>query len=88
MWLPCELEALAIAVSLKHYDYYILQSTMRTRVLTDSKPCVLSYKKLQRGQFSSSPKKKPSLMNIDCSNNPLGDDEDDGQGGGGGLITR
>ena len=54
--MPCELEALAIAVSLKHYSYYIIQSNKRTRILTDSRPCVLAYKKLQRGQFSSSPK--------------------------------
>ena len=54
--IPCELEALAIAVSLKHFDYLILQSTKRTRVLTDSRPCVLAYKKLQRGQFSHNPR--------------------------------
>ena len=33
-----------------------MQSTKRTRVLTDSRPCVLAYKKLQRGQFSNNPK--------------------------------
>ena len=54
--LPCELEALAISVSLKHFSYYIIQSNLKTRVLTDSRPCVLAYKKLLKGQFSSSPK--------------------------------
>ena len=54
--LPCELEALSISVSLKHFAYFIIQSTSKTRILTDSRPCVLSYKKLLRGQFSTSPK--------------------------------
>ena len=54
--LPCDLEALAIGVSIKHFAYYISQSKKRTRVLTDSLPCVLAYKKLLRGEFSSSPK--------------------------------
>ena len=53
---PCELEALCIAASIKHYAYYISQSHNRTRILTDSRPCVLAYKKLKRGEFSSSPK--------------------------------
>ena len=44
--LPCELEALSIAVSIKHYAYYIGQSTVTTRILTDSKPCVQAFKKL------------------------------------------
>ena len=54
--LPCEIEALAIGVAINHFSYYISQSTKRARVLTDSRPCVLSYKKLMRGEFSSSPK--------------------------------
>lgn len=54
--LPCELEALAISASIKHYSHFIVQSTARTRIMTDSRPCVLSYKKLLRNQFSSSPK--------------------------------
>lgn len=54
--LPCELEALAIGCSIKHFGFYISQSKKRTVVLTDSKPCVLGYKKMLRGEFSSSPK--------------------------------
>ena len=54
--LPCELEALAIGASLKHYSYYISQSLKRTRVITDSRPCVLAYKKLSKGEFSASPR--------------------------------
>ena len=55
-WLPCELEALSITTSVKHFSPYIVQSTQKTRVLTDSKPCVEAYKKISRGSFSSSPR--------------------------------
>ena len=54
--MPCDLEALAIGVSLKHFAYYVLQSKKQTRILTDSRPCVLAYKKLLRGEYSASPK--------------------------------
>lgn len=52
----CELEALSIAANLKHFSYQIRQSTKTTRIMTDSRPCCLAYKKLQRGEYSSSPK--------------------------------
>lgn len=39
-WLPCEIEALAIAAAIKHYSPFIFQSKLSTCVLTDSKPCV------------------------------------------------
>ena len=55
-WLPCEVEALSIGVSIKHFSPYILQSNHQTRIMTDSKPCVQAYKKLQRGEFSTSPR--------------------------------
>ena len=55
-WLPCEVEALGIGASVKHFSPYILQSNNRTRVLTDSKPCVEAYQKLLRGEFSLSPR--------------------------------
>ena len=55
-WLPCEVEALSIGASIKHFSPYILQSDHKTRVLTDSKPCVEAYKKLLRGEFSVSPR--------------------------------
>ena len=54
--IPCEAEALAISASIKHFSYYITQSSKRTRILTDSRPCVLAYRKLMRGEFSSSSK--------------------------------
>lgn len=55
-WLPCEVEALCIAASVKHFSPYIIQSSKRTAVLTDSKPCVQAYEKLCRGEFSASPR--------------------------------
>lgn len=55
-WLPCELEALAIALAIKHFTPYIIQSSKRVCILTDSKPCVEAYEKLARGHFSASPR--------------------------------
>ena len=55
-WLPCELEALAIAASVKHFSPYIIQSHKPVCVLTDSKPCVEAAEKLCRGEFSASPR--------------------------------
>ena len=55
-WLPCEIEALAIAAAIKHFSPYIIQSNHTTCILTDSKPCVQAYEKLSRGEFSSSPR--------------------------------
>ena len=53
-WLPCELEALAIAASLKHFAPYIIQSEKKPQIITDSKPCVDAVKKLNKGEFSTS----------------------------------
>ena len=53
-WLPCEVEALAIGASVKHWSPYIIESKHPVQVLTDSKPCVQAHEKLSRGQFSSS----------------------------------
>ena len=53
-WLPCESEALCIALSIRHFAPYIIQSRHRTKVLTDSKACVQSYQKLCKGEFSLS----------------------------------
>ncbi|KAJ8388922.1 hypothetical protein AAFF_G00126780 [Aldrovandia affinis] len=51
-WLPCEIEALSIAAAVKHFAPYIIQSSQRTCVLTDSKPCIQAFEKLCRGEFS------------------------------------
>ena len=53
-WLPCEIEALAIGASIRHFAPYIIQSSHTTEVLTDSRPCVQAYEKLKRGEFSAS----------------------------------
>ena len=53
-WFPCEIEALSIAASIKHFGPYIIQSRHKVCVLTDNKPCVQSHEKLCRGEFSSS----------------------------------
>ena len=53
-WLPCEVEALAIATVVNHFVPYILQANQCTHVLTGSRPCVLEYQKLCCGEFSSS----------------------------------
>ena len=53
-WLPCEIEALAISSAINHWAPYILESKHQSQILSDSKPCVQSFQKLQRGQFSSS----------------------------------
>ena len=53
-WLPCEVEALAIATMVNHFVPYILQANQRTHVITDCRPCVLEYKKLCCGEFSNS----------------------------------
>ena len=60
-WLPCEVEALSIAASVKHFSPFIIQSQHPTTVLTDSKPCVQAIDKLCRGEFSASPR-VPSFL--------------------------
>ncbi len=52
-WLPCEVEALCIGAAVRHFAPFIIQSKQRTQVLTDSRPCVQSYEKLCRGEFST-----------------------------------
>ena len=55
-WLPCEVEALSIAAAMKHFSPYLIQSSKKACILTDSKPCVQAYEKLCRGEFSASPR--------------------------------
>ena len=63
-WLACELEALGIAASVKHFSPYIVQSEYTTDVLTDSRPCVQAYGKLMRGAFSASSRVNTFLATI------------------------
>ena len=53
-WIACELEALSIGAAVKHFGTDIVNSKHPTVIVTDSKPCVQSYEKLNRGEFSSS----------------------------------
>lgn len=55
-WLPCEVEALSIAASTKHFSPFIIQSNKNACILSDSKPCVQAFEKLCRGEFSASPR--------------------------------
>ena len=63
-WLPCEVEALAIAVATKHFSPYLIQSLHKACILTDSKPCVQEYEKLCRGEFSASPRVSTFLSTV------------------------
>ena len=60
-WLPCEVEALSIAASVKHFSPFIIQSQHPT---TDSKPCVQAIDKLCRGEFSASPRVTSFLATV------------------------
>ena len=53
-WLPCEEEALCIGAAVSHFAPEIINSDHTTVVLTDSMPCIQAYRKLCRGEFSSS----------------------------------
>ena len=53
-WLPCEIEALSITASIQHFSPFIRESENVTQILTDSRPCVQSWHKLLRGEFSTS----------------------------------
>ena len=63
-WLPCEIEGLGIATALNHFSAYIIQSDKKPQVLTDSKPCVESVLKLQRGEFSASARLSSFLSSV------------------------
>ncbi|KAK3714880.1 hypothetical protein QZH41_001881 [Actinostola sp. cb2023] len=63
-WLPCEVEALSIAVATKHFSPYIVQSDNKACILTDSKPCVQAFEKLCRGEFSASPRVSTFLSTV------------------------
>ena len=63
-WLPCEVEALSIALALNHFDPYIRQSIHNPQVLTDSKPCCDAVKKLSKGEFSTSARLSTFLSSV------------------------
>ena len=53
-WLPCEGEAAGIRLVLEHFKNHIRESNNPTVHFTDSQPCVLAWKRSQRGAFSTS----------------------------------
>ena len=63
-WLPCEREALAIASAVQFFHPFIVQSEHQTIILTDNKPCVEAFAKLQRGEFSASPRVSTFLSTL------------------------
>ena len=71
-WLPCEIEALCISVAISHFAPYIIQSKEQVHLLTDSRPCVLAYKKLLRGEFSASSRVTTFLATVSRHNVHVG----------------
>ena len=63
-WLPCEIEALSISSSINHFAPLIRESKNVTQILTDSRPCVQSWHKLLRGEFSTSARVATFLSTI------------------------
>ena len=63
-WLPCELEALCIGAAVKHFGLDIINSNNQTVIYTDSRPCIMSYEKLCRGEFSSSARVSTFLSTV------------------------
>ena len=53
-WPPCEGEAWIIRVGVENHSPWIWDSGEKCEVATDNMPCVLSYRRLIRGDFSSS----------------------------------
>ena len=53
-WLPCEGEAAGIRLVLEHYKHHIRESKNLTIHFTDSQPCVLAWRRSQKGAFSAS----------------------------------
>ena len=65
-WLPCEVEALSIAVGGNNFSPYIIQSKHKVCILTDSKSCVQTLEKQCRGELSASPRLSTYLSFVSC----------------------
>jgi len=61
---PCEVEGLGIAAAIKFFSGFIAQSSHRTKVLTDSKPCRDAHRKLCKGVFSANARLATYLNSI------------------------
>ena len=53
---PCEAEAQGIDRASEHWDHYSRESINPTIILSDSDPCVRSYRRMAKGKFSTSSK--------------------------------
>ena len=67
-WIPCEKEALAITAAVNHFGPFIKESTLKTIVRTDSRPCVQAMEKLKRGLFSASARVSTFLSTLSAFN--------------------
>lgn len=63
-WLPCEIEAAAIAAAVNHWSKFIREAHSPCQLLTDSRPCVLAYKKMARGEYSNSARVQTFLSTL------------------------
>ena len=68
LWLPCEVEALCINLTITSFSHIIRESENTTKFLTDSKSCVQAFQKLEKGGFSLSPRISSYLMNLNALN--------------------
>ena len=67
LWLPCEIEALCINLSISSFSHFIRESRNQTKFLTDTKACV-AFAKLSRGGFSQSPRLSSFVVNLNWLN--------------------
>ena len=56
VWLPCEGEALAVKLTLQHFENFIRECPETTTHYTDSMPVTQAYRKLTTGRFSTCPR--------------------------------
>ena len=64
LWLPCELEALAVGMGLQAFMPYFRESGCKPIIYTDSTPVVMAFHKMLKGQFSSSPRMATFLHEV------------------------
>ena len=63
-WYPCELEAVALGSSIEAFYEFIKQSKNPVIICPDSKPVVDAAKKMEKGNFSLSPRIQTFLNNL------------------------
>ena len=63
-WIPCEIEACALGTSIESFYDFIKQSNLPVIICPDSKAVVDAAKKLEKGNFSLSPRIQTFLNNL------------------------